>query len=71
MYSIIAGSVLLSLLHALIPSHWLPILAIGKKEKWSLNEVLKVTLFSGLAHVLSTILIGGLLGFLGLTLAAL
>jgi nickel/cobalt transporter (NicO) family protein len=69
MYSIFIGSVLLSLLHALIPSHWLPILAIGKKENWNLNEVSRVTFIAGLSHVLSTVLIGGILGLLGLTLA--
>jgi len=70
MYSIVVGSVLLSLLHAVIPNHWLPVLAIGKKEKWSLQEVTNVTFLSGLAHALSTIFIGVLIGFLGLQLSA-
>ena len=69
MYSIITGSLLLSLLHAIIPNHWLPVLAIGKKEKWSITEVTKVTFLSGLAHALSTIAIGIILGLLGLQLA--
>lgn len=68
MYSIITGSLLLSLLHAIIPNHWLPILAIGRKEKWSLGEITKVTFLSGLAHALSTIAIGIILGLLGLKL---
>jgi len=69
MYSIIIGSLLLSLLHAVIPSHWLPVLAIGKKDNWTLQEITKVTFISGLAHALSTILIGISLAFLGLQLA--
>lgn len=69
MYSIIVGSILLSLLHAVIPSHWLPVLAIGRKDNWSLQEISRVTFISGLAHALSTILIGVLLGFLGLQLS--
>ena len=69
MYSIILGSLLLSLLHAIIPNHWLPVLAIGKKEKWSLREISNVTFLSGLAHALSTIVIGIILGLLGLQLA--
>lgn len=69
MYSIIIGSLLLSLLHAVIPNHWLPVLAIGRKDNWSLQEVTKVTFISGLAHALSTIVIGGILGLLGLQLA--
>ncbi len=69
MYSIITGSLLLSLLHAIIPNHWLPVLAIGKKENWSLQEVTKVTFLSGLAHALSTIVIGIILGLIGSQLA--
>lgn len=63
--SIVSGSVLLSLLHAVIPNHWLPVLAIGKKEGWSLGEVMKVTLQAALAHAASTILIGMLLSYAG------
>ena len=32
MFSIITGSIILSLLHATIPNHWLPVIAIGRKE---------------------------------------
>lgn len=69
MYSIIIGSVLLSFLHAVIPNHWLPVLAIGRKYNWTIRDVTRVTLVSGLAHAVSTILIGIILGLLGLQLA--
>jgi len=69
MYSLIIGTILLSLLHAIIPNHWLPILAIGRKEGWSLSEVSGVTFVAGFAHVLSTIAIGIILGLLGYQLA--
>lgn len=69
MFSIISGSVILSLLHATIPNHWLPVIAIGRKEKWTLHEVTRVTFIAALAHGLSTISIGLLLGFLGSQMA--
>lgn len=69
MNSIWIGSLLISLLHSLIPNHWLPVLAIGRKEKWSQAEILQVTLISGLAHVLSTIIIGIFLGIIGAELS--
>lgn len=65
MYSIIAGSILISLLHAVIPNHWLPILAIGKKEGWGLAETTRITFVAGLAHVLSTVLVGLLIWGIG------
>lgn len=65
MYNIIVGSLLLSLLHAIIPNHWLPVLAIGKKHGWSLAETSRITFIAGSAHVVSTVLIGLLLGLIG------
>ncbi len=69
MFSIIAGSIILSLLHATIPNHWLPVIAIGRKENWTLGEVTKVTFISAVAHGLSTVIIGFLLGFVGSQMA--
>ena len=65
MYSIISGALIISLLHAVIPNHWLPIIAIGRKEQWTTAEVTKVTFACAMAHGISTILIGIALGFLG------
>lgn len=67
--SIIVGSLVLSVLHALIPNHWLPVLAISRKENWTLNQTTSVTFISGLSHALSTVLIGLLIGLLGVKLA--
>jgi nickel/cobalt transporter (NicO) family protein len=65
MTSILIGSFLISLLHAVIPNHWLPVIAIGRKEGWSLAETSRITFIAGLAHVISTVLIGILLGLIG------
>ncbi len=64
MFGIITGSLIISLLHAVIPNHWLPVLAIGKKEGWSLAETSRITFIAGAAHVISTVLIGLLLGMM-------
>jgi nickel/cobalt transporter (NicO) family protein len=65
MFSILTGSLIISLLHAVIPNHWLPVIAIGRKEQWTLQEVTKVTFICALAHGVSTILIGAILSLLG------
>lgn len=69
MITLIAGSLVLSVLHALIPNHWLPVLAIAKKEGWSLNRTTSITFIAGLSHALSTVLVGIAVGLIGLTLA--
>ena len=69
MVTMIAGSLVLSILHALIPNHWLPVLAISRKENWSIGQTTSVTFITGLSHALSTVLIGVVIGVVGVTLA--
>jgi nickel/cobalt transporter (NicO) family protein len=69
MWQIFVGSLVLSVIHALIPNHWIPLIAIGKTEKWSKNETLSATLITGFSHTLSTVIIGIIVGFLGYALA--
>ena len=69
MVTLITGSLVLSILHALIPNHWLPVLAISRKESWSIGQTTSVTFITGLSHALSTVLIGVVIGVVGVTLA--
>jgi nickel/cobalt exporter len=70
MLQLLTGTLLLSLLHAAIPNHWAPILAVARAERWSLQRAVGVTLVAGMAHVLSTLVLGVALGLLGWRLAA-
>ena len=69
MWQIFLGSLLLSLIHALIPHHWIPIIAISKTEKWTNREAIFATFITGLSHMISTIVIGIIVGFVGIKLA--
>lgn len=65
MNEILTSAILISILHAILPNHWLPILAIGKQRNWSSSRLIMVTFFTGLTHALSTILLGFTVAFLG------
>jgi len=65
MYQIFIGSLVLSLIHALIPNHWIPLIAISKTEKWTQRQTLLATAITGFAHTLSTILVGIAVGLIG------
>jgi len=67
---ILLGSLALSLLHAAIPSHWLPLVTLARAEHWTRERTALVTAAAGAAHTASTILIGILVGLVGTTLAA-
>ncbi|MFN3693721.1 MAG: hypothetical protein ACK4UV_01835 [Ignavibacterium sp.] len=66
---IIVGAFLLSIVHASIPNHWIPLVALSKAEKWNEKLTLGITAISGFAHTLSTIIIGIIVGFLGYKLS--
>lgn len=68
-FQIFVGSFLLSIVHALIPSHWLPLVAIGKAEKWSTAETTTVAVITAVSHTLSTVVIGVAVGLVGYKLS--
>jgi nickel/cobalt exporter len=70
MYQIFIGSVVLSLVHALIPNHWIPLIAISKTEKWTERQTLWATAITGFAHTFSTIIVGIVVGIIGYELSS-
>jgi hypothetical protein len=67
---LLLGALTLSLLHATVPSHWLPLVLVARSERWPRAKALGGTALAGFAHTLSTILIGVLVGLFGKRLAA-
>ena len=65
MFTVVAGTILLAMVHALIPNHWLPLVAVARAEKWDLKEITGITFISALAHVLGTVILGVVLGVIG------
>lgn len=65
MFSLIAGTFLLAIVHALIPNHWLPLVAVARAEKWNKREVTTITFLAALAHVTGTVILGLILGKIG------
>ena len=61
---LLIGTLTISILHALIPSHWIPILAFEKKFNWTNQQTFKITIISALAHALSTVILGIAIGLL-------
>ncbi|HUC79952.1 MAG TPA: hypothetical protein VMR70_03515 [Flavisolibacter sp.] len=69
MIQLLLGVLLLGLIHALIPNHWLPLVAVAKAEGWSKRDLTKIAFASALAHVTGTVLLGIVLGNVGQSLA--
>ena len=69
MFSLVAGTFILALIHALIPNHWLPLVAVARAEHWKVKDITTVTFISATAHVLGTVALGLVLGVIGKELA--
>ena len=66
---IIVGAFLLSIIHAAIPNHWIPLVALSKSENWNEKSTMGFTAIAGFAHTLSTVIIGIIVGFFGYKLS--
>lgn len=69
MTSIMLSGLVLSVLHAVIPNHWIPLVTLSRKQQWSLGRTLNVTALAGGAHVMSTVLIGVVISALSIRLS--
>ncbi|MFN4288508.1 MAG: hypothetical protein ACK4E3_08440 [Brevundimonas sp.] len=64
----LAGAFAAALLHAGLPTHWLPFVLVGRGQGWSAARILGVTAVAATAHIASTALIGSLIALIGVAL---
>ena len=55
-------------LHAAIPTHWLPFVAIGRARRWSHRQILGSVALAGGGHILVTTILGVSLAWFGFEL---
>ncbi len=69
---LVTSAVTVGFIHTLIGiDHTLPFVALGRAQRWPLRRVLALTLACGIAHVASSVVIGGLGLGLGVAVAKL
>jgi sulfite exporter TauE/SafE len=62
----------IAVLHTVLgPDHYLVFTAMGKARGWSLSKTLRITLYCGIGHVLSSVIIGAIGLLLGAQMASL
>jgi len=57
-YALMAGAITISVLHAVLPNHWLPFVLVGNAQNWEDRKILRIAFFAGGGHVLMTALLG-------------
>jgi nickel/cobalt transporter (NicO) family protein len=61
---IAAGTV--GFLHSILPDHWVPLAVIGRTQRWSIARVAGVSFLASVGHVLTSIIIAGIIALVGL-----
>ena len=66
--SLLGAGFVTAFLHAALPTHWLPFVLVGRGQRWSLPQVLGAVTTAGLAHILTTAVVGGMVIAAGLAM---
>ena len=64
--SLLGAGFVTAFLHAALPTHWLPFVLVGRAQRWTLPRMLGAVTASGLAHIVTTAVVGGLVVAAGL-----
>lgn len=65
--TILSGGFMVALVHAALPTHWLPFALTGRAQGWRRSRTLMVVAIAGTAHVLFTTLLGLLIVWIGIS----
>ncbi len=66
--SLLGGGFVAAFLHAILPTHWLPFVLVGRAQGWGMTRTLGATAAAGVAHIASTAVVGALIVAAGLAL---
>lgn len=66
--TIVVTGLSVAFLHAALPTHWLPFVLAGRRQRWDHGKTLAVTALAGGGHVFFTVVLGVFVAVFGLTL---
>jgi nickel/cobalt exporter len=52
--------------HAILPDHWVPLAVLGRTRRYPIGRVARLSGLAGIAHVLVSVLLGGVIVVIGL-----
>jgi nickel/cobalt exporter len=54
--------------HAILPDHWVPLAVVGRTRRYPLSKLARLSGLAGIAHVLVSVVLGGVIVVIGLQL---
>jgi ABC-type nickel/cobalt efflux system permease component RcnA len=65
-FLLVGAAAAVALLHSILPDHWVPLAVIARTQRWRISHVIRVTFLASLGHVLTSLVLGGIIAFIGL-----
>lgn len=53
-------------LHSILPDHWVPLAVVARTQRWSLARTARTSLLASIGHVLTSIILAGIIAVVGL-----
>src|SRR4030081_2597225 len=63
---LVIGAAAVGPIHSILPDHWVPLAVVARTQHWSLARLARVTTLAAAGHVLTSVVLGGLVALIGL-----
>lgn len=63
---LLAAAATVGFLHSILPDHWVPLAVIARTQRWSVVHTARISLLASIGHVLTSIILGGIIAVIGL-----
>lgn len=66
LFLLLGAAALVAILHSILPDHWVPLAVIARTQRWSIFRVARVSTLASVGHVVTSLILGGILAVIGL-----
>ncbi len=63
---LLGAAATVAILHSILPDHWVPLAVVARTQRWSLGRVARVSTLASLGHVVTSLVLGGIIALIGL-----
>ncbi len=66
LFLLLGAAGVVAILHSILPDHWVPLAVVGRTQRWSLLRVARVSAFASVGHVVTSLILAGIIAIIGL-----
>lgn len=63
---LLGAAATVAILHSILPDHWVPLAIVARTQRWSILRVTRVSALASVGHVVSSLVLGGIIALFGL-----